>query len=109
MSESDFERSQEDAAAAEARGIGGRPSSEQPGIDADELDPAQAPLIEAGEGESEGFELAEEELIEHASHGDEHSPWRIHEDASYTEEDPRQNDGAQADEEHTTEGPDEDR
>jgi hypothetical protein len=25
---------------------------------------------EAGEGEAEGFELAEEELIEHASHGD---------------------------------------
>ncbi|MEA2213078.1 MAG: hypothetical protein QOF83_3026 [Solirubrobacteraceae bacterium] len=109
MTESDFERSQEDAAAAEARGIGGRPSSEEPSIDADEVDPAQAPLIEAGEGESEGFELAEEELIEHASHGDEHSPWRIHEDASYAEEDPRQNDGAQADEEHTTEGPDEDR
>ena len=28
---------------------------------------------EAGGGESEGFEQAEEDLIEHASHGDEHS------------------------------------
>ena len=27
---------------------------------------------EAGGGESEGFELAEEELIEHTSHGDQH-------------------------------------
>ena len=32
---------------------------------------------EAGGGESEGFELAEQELIEHASHGDEHTPARI--------------------------------
>jgi hypothetical protein len=30
----------------------------------------RAPLEEAGEGEAEGFEQAEEELIEHASHGD---------------------------------------
>jgi hypothetical protein len=30
----------------------------------------QRPLEEAGEGEAEGFELAEAELIEHASHGD---------------------------------------
>ena len=30
----------------------------------------RAPLDEAGEGEAEGFELAEAELIEHASHGD---------------------------------------
>jgi hypothetical protein len=36
---------------------------------------------EAGGGESEGFELAEQELIEHASHGDEHSPSRIMQDA----------------------------
>jgi hypothetical protein len=28
------------------------------------------PLREAGQGEAEGFEEAEEELIEHASHGD---------------------------------------
>ncbi len=32
---------------------------------------------EAGGGESEGFELAEQELIEHTSHGDEHAPAKI--------------------------------
>jgi hypothetical protein len=36
---------------------------------------------EAGGGESEGFEMAEEALIEHASHGDEHTPSRIMQDA----------------------------
>ncbi|EHN08764.1 hypothetical protein PAI11_44130 [Patulibacter medicamentivorans] len=34
---------------------------------------AQAPLDEAGEGQSEGFELAERDLIDHASHGDGHN------------------------------------
>jgi hypothetical protein len=37
---------------------------------------------EAGGGESEGFELAELGLIEHASHGDEHTPTRIMLDAA---------------------------
>ncbi len=40
---------------------------------------------EAGGGESEGFELAEQELIEHASHGDQHTPTRIMRDASSEE------------------------
>jgi hypothetical protein len=44
-------------------------------------DPALEPLIEAGEGESEGFELAEEELVDHASHGDQHSDRVIGRDA----------------------------
>jgi len=52
-----------EAAAAEAARIGGPPPDEA-------VDPAQRPLVEGGEGESEGFELAEEELIERASHGD---------------------------------------
>ena len=30
----------------------------------------QRPLREAGQGEAEGFEESEKELIEHASHGD---------------------------------------
>jgi|GEM_PF-5786758 len=47
----------------------------------DPVDPALAPLIEAGEGESEGFELAEADLIEHAEHGDEHSTEPIMRDA----------------------------
>jgi hypothetical protein len=59
-------REQEEAAAAEARSIGGEgPPSE--------VDPAVRPLEEAGEGEAEGFEQAERELIERASHGDERS------------------------------------
>jgi hypothetical protein len=37
---------------------------------------------EAGGGESEGFELAEEELIEHTSHGDQHATSRITRDAA---------------------------
>ena len=37
---------------------------------------------EAGGGESEGFEQAEQQLIEHASHGDEHTPTRIMLDAA---------------------------
>ena len=48
-------------------------------------DPALRPLVEAGEGESEGFEEAERELIEHASHGDQHGTARLarHGQASY--------------------------
>ena len=41
---------------------------------------------EAGGGESEGFELAEQELIEHTSHGDEHRPARIMRDADGIDE-----------------------
>ena len=33
----------------------------------DPVDPALAPLLEAGEGESEGFQLAEADLVEHAN------------------------------------------
>ena len=46
----------------------------------------RAAVDEAGGGESEGFELAEQELIEHASHGDEHTPARIIRDAGPEEE-----------------------
>lgn len=48
----------------------------------DPVDPAFAPLIEAGEGEAEGFEVAELDLIEHASHGDEHGTEAIWRDAA---------------------------
>ncbi len=43
---------------------------------------ARRAVDEAGGGESEGFELAEQELIEHASHGDQHTPTRIMLDAA---------------------------
>ena len=55
---------QEAAAAAEAAAIGG----EGPASDSD--DPAMQPVEEAGGGVAEGFEQAEGELIENASHGD---------------------------------------
>ncbi len=60
-----FEAEQEAAAARDAAAIGGRAGDEG-------LDPAQRPLIEAGEGVAEGFELSEEDLIEAASHGPSH-------------------------------------
>jgi hypothetical protein len=54
-------REQELAAAAAARRIGGRAGDE-------DLDPAERPLREAGEGEAEGFDVAEQDLIDHAEH-----------------------------------------
>ena len=56
-------REEEQAAAEEAASIGG------PGapIEGDEAD---RPVEEAGGGEAEGFEQAERELAEHASHGE---------------------------------------
>jgi len=58
-----WEESQAQAAADAAASIGGRAGDER-------LDPAQRPLVEAGEGVAEGFELAEEDLIEAAEHGE---------------------------------------
>jgi hypothetical protein len=78
------ERSEEQAAAREAGQIGGR----VPGME--RIDPAQRAPLESGEGVSEGFELAEEDLIEHASHGDQQSarvPYHLRDDrAEETEE-----------------------
>jgi len=56
-----------EAAAKEAAAIGGEmPEDER------QADPAERPLMEAGQGESEGFEQAEAQLIDIASHGDQH-------------------------------------
>jgi hypothetical protein len=60
---------------------------------------ARIAVDEAGGGESEGFELAEQELIEHTSHSDEHTPARIMRDASPDEE-PLEHIDGEADEEH---------
>jgi hypothetical protein len=49
---------------------------------------ARRAVEEAGGGEAEGFELAEQELIEHASHGDEHNTTPIMRDAEHVTEDP---------------------
>src|SRR5438067_9545199 len=56
-------------AAAEAGAIGGSPSSE-PGPSERAPSEAERPLVEAGQGEAEGFEQSEQELIERSSHGD---------------------------------------
>jgi len=47
---------------------------------------ARRAVDEAGGGESEGFELAEQELIENTSHGDGHTPARIMRDAAAEDE-----------------------
>jgi hypothetical protein len=57
---------------------------------------------EGGGGQSEGFELSEQELIDHASHGDQHSPFRILRDAGPQEE-PSDSVYGEADEEHLEE------
>jgi hypothetical protein len=97
----EFEREQEDLAAAEAGSIGGSTSSETSRAEND--DPAQQPLNEAGEGEAEGFEQAEQELVEHASHGDQHAARQAVEDVSGSPEDSRTAPGGEADEELSTE------
>jgi hypothetical protein len=56
-------REEEDAAAAEARQIGGRSGMEG-------MDEAKRASAEHGGGESEGFEEAEKLLEEQATHGD---------------------------------------
>jgi hypothetical protein len=65
LAERQLIKEEADAAAAEAAHVGGNAPVESD-------DPAQQPLIESGEGESEGFELAEKRLQDIASHGDEH-------------------------------------
>jgi hypothetical protein len=60
-----------EAAEAEAARIGGD-------IPPDTDDPAEQPLIEGGEGEAEGFELAEKDLENVAEHGDQrHFPEQL--------------------------------
>src|SRR5918996_4809743 len=56
------EEKEVDAAAYAAGAIGGRAGDE-------DVDPVERPLQEAGEGVAEGFELAEEDLIEAAETG----------------------------------------
>ena len=62
-------------------------------------DPAFDAVEEAGGGESEGFELAEEELIEHASHGDQHGTSIIFQHAGHESEEETDAEYGEADEE----------
>jgi hypothetical protein len=90
-----FEQEETDAAAAEAARIGGVAGDER-------LDPAQRPVAEAGGGQAEGFEQAEEALIEHASHGDQQSAHAVIHDAGRPEEEGTSEDG-EADHERSSE------
>jgi hypothetical protein len=95
-----WEENQVDAAANAAGAIGGVAGDE-------DVDPAQRPLQEAGEGEAEGFELAEEDLIEAAETG---QTW-VEPSAAFG---PESEDGSgstygEADEEQSSELPDVDR
>jgi hypothetical protein len=85
-----------DAAAAEAGAIGGVAGDE-------DLDPAERAVREAGGGESEGFEQAEDALIEHASHGDQHSARVPLYDAEKVVEEPSNAVDGEADELESTE------
>ena len=64
------EQEEIDAAAAEAGAIGGVSGEEN-------VAPEMRAVLEGGGGESEGFEAAEDLLIEHASHGDQQSAHAI--------------------------------
>ncbi len=58
----------------------------------------QAPMEEFGEGVSEGFEQTEAELIDHASHGDQHNTTPIVRDSwDEAEEDVSADDYGEAD------------
>jgi hypothetical protein len=91
-----------DEAAAEAGRIGGDLGDDAP-------DGAQRPVDEGGGGESEGFELAERDLIEHASHGDQQSAHAIlHHQGRDEEPIPGRADG-EADREYSSETTDDER
>lgn len=98
-----WEQEEVDAAAEEAAAIGGVAGDE-------DLDPAERPVIEAGEGEAEGFEQAEQELIDHASHGDQQSARVAFHDRGQ-DEDPlaAEQVDAEADQEYSSERDDDDR
>ena len=90
----DLVAQESDRAAAEAGAIGGSPASEPP---VDEVNQSERPLAEAGQGEAEGFEQSEQELVEHASHGDQHAARRALEDAPQEADDARAAEGGEAD------------
>jgi len=96
-----YEQEETEAAAAEAARIGGVAGDE-------DLDPATRPVLEGGGGEAEGFEQAEEALIEHATHGDQQSAHAVIHDAGRPEAESTSED-AEADHERSSERPGDDR
>lgn len=84
---------EEQLAAEEAAAIGGRAGDEN-------LDPAERPVREAGGGEAEGFEMAEQDLIRHASHGDDVSDSIVFHDAARPEAEADRQTAASGDADH---------
>ncbi len=68
----DYVTDQEAEAAREAAAIGGDPGGDYG------VDESERALAEAGQGEAEGFELAEQELVENASHEADANPDPTH-------------------------------
>jgi hypothetical protein len=95
-----YEQEETEAAAAEAARIGGIAGDE-------DLDPALRPVVEGGGGEAEGFEQAEEALIEHASHGDQQSAHAVIHDAGRPEDTGTTVEDGEADYERSSERADE--
>jgi hypothetical protein len=62
----DLIREEEAAAAADAARIGGRAGDEE------DWSPEMRAVYQGGGGEAEGFEIAQGDLVENASHGDGH-------------------------------------
>ncbi len=77
----DLVREQEEAAASEAAGIGGTAGDE-------DLDPAERPVREAGGGEAEGFEQAQQDLIDHAEYTSGEGTPRLDQFSTEAEADP---------------------
>jgi hypothetical protein len=97
----DPSREEVEAAAAEAGAIGGRVSSEPASLESP--DDAARPVAEGGGGEAEGFEQAEHDLVEHASHGDQHAASQAIENAPDESDDARAAAGGEADNERSSE------
>ncbi len=105
------ELEEERKAAREAAAIGGGEGIASPEDPVDtgleDVDPAMAPVYEAGGGEAEGFEQAEELLIEHASHGDQQSAHAVIHHAGRDEEPQPQRADGEPDREQSSEREDE--
>jgi hypothetical protein len=105
--QSDFEREQEEAAAREAGAVGGRPDHSLDQIERDDSRPAGVSdeayraVEEAGGGTAEGFEQAEEELIERAENA--HGPSPMADRERISEDDRAGSPYGEADEEYTAE------
>jgi hypothetical protein len=89
----DYVADQEAQAAREAAEIGGNPGDDYG------VDESERALAEAGQGESEGFELAEQELIENASHDSDSNPDPTHMAGREEASDPTAQSHGEADEE----------